>query len=337
VSRKILKGILFAGAALLLFFLLGPQVSTSVEVRENELPEIEGLSGYLEASESKVPHLIRETKKRIAWAGEENVVTPISFVYLHGFSDSNRVQGNSIDRIAAEFGANVFYTRFAGHGYDYPAGIEALGEATLQMWADDAIEALRIGQLIGNKVVMIGFSTGAPLAAWASTVEREADGLILISPNFGLRDRMSELAIGPWGRQFVRIFKGEVTVYSTPAKGQHKRYSTGEYYSNAIVTMMATVKMGRSADLERITSPVLVVYSPNDQFIAPEAFREAVEKMAASETKEHAVASRTGHPDEHVLMGDLVSSEEVTNEVEVAIVNFVRSHLSKEASNLEKE
>ena len=233
LPKRFLKWGLFGAIALVLIFLLGPRASMDVDVRENDLPAISGLSLYLEKSEQKFSRLIPETRKRIAWAGEENVVTPISFVYLHGFSDSNKLQGESIDRIAAKFGANVFYTRYAGHGYEDEPGIEALGNATLQQWADDSIEALRIGRLIGRKVVVIGFSTGAPLGAWAATQEEAPDALIMASPNFGLLNPMSELALGPWGKVIVRVVAGKVNEYENKPVEKHELYATSKYNSKA--------------------------------------------------------------------------------------------------------
>ena len=235
---RILKYTLCVVFALALVYLIGPRVSTDVDLHEDNLPTIGELSARLEEEESKVLNLIPETRKRIGWAAKENVVTPIAFVYLHGFTDSNRLQGDSIDRIAAEFGANVFCARYAGHGYEDDAAIEALGAVTLQMWADDTVEAFRIGQILGNKVVVVGYSTGAPLAAWSSTQERVPDALIFVSPNFGLQDSKSELAIGPWGKAIVRFFQGEVNNYGTaPVSADHERFATSAYESSAIVTM----------------------------------------------------------------------------------------------------
>jgi len=327
--RRTFKYALCVLFALALIYLIGPRPSTDVDVHEDRLPTIGELSATLEEDESKVLNLIPETRKRIAWAGKENVATPIAFVYLHGFSDSNRLQGAAIDRIAAEFGANVFYARYAGHGYEDDAAIEALGDATLQMWADDTVEAFRIGRILGSKVVVIGFSTAAPLAAWASTQERAPDALVFVSPNFGLQDRRSELGSGPWGEAIVQWVQGEVSHYETPpVSADHERFATSVYDSHAIVTMMSAVKLGRSADLGQITSPLLSVFSPNDGIIAPERFRESIAKMSSEVSEEVPLATSTGHPDEHVLMGGIVSSEEATREVEGAVIDFVQRHVA---------
>ena len=333
MTRRILKRIFFAVIVLALLYLVGSRVSTTVQVRENDLLDIRDLPARLEKGESGIPYLIPDTRKRIEWAGEEGIKTPIAIVYLHGFSDSNRLQGDSIDRVAAQFGANVFYTRYAGHGYEDNAGIEALGNATLQMWADDTVEAFLIGRLLGDQVVVVGFSTGAPLAAWASTHEREPDALVFVSPNFGPLNGMSELAIGPWGQAMVRLLRGEVEKYETPpVNSAHERFATSEYGSNALVTMMAAVKLGRNADLGKITSPVLAVYSPRDKIISQEHFRKSIAKMGSSISEEFPVASSTGHSDEHILMGGVVSNAEATREVEGAIIDFIRKNVAGTSS-----
>jgi alpha-beta hydrolase superfamily lysophospholipase len=339
--RSLLKWLLCVLFGAVLVYLWGPRVSVDVEVWDEALPGLDEISNHLLEQEAGVEGLLPECRKRIEWAGEAGVATPISFVYLHGFSDSNRLQGESISRIAAEFGGNVYYARYAGHGYESEAGVEALGSATLQEWADDSVEALRVGQLLGEKVVVVAFSTGAPLGVWASTKLADGaapDALVLISPNFGLADRNTELAIGPWGKTVVRLFCGEVNEYGTPPvggmDGMHERFATSKYGSEAIVTMMAAVKLGRKAELEKLTAPVLTVYSPRDKIISHDDFGEVIAKMGSEIKEEHPMEAKTGHNDDHVLIGSIVShgNEAATQEVEASVVEFVRKHVSVAAA-----
>ena len=57
-------------------------------------------------------------------------------------------------------GANLFYTRLTGHGQDGAA----MAEGSVNAWINDYAEAMAIGRAIGDKVVVIGTSTGASLA-----------------------------------------------------------------------------------------------------------------------------------------------------------------------------
>ena len=79
--------------------------------------------------------------------------------------------------------ANIFYTRLTGHGRSNAA----MAEATVNDWANDAVEALEIGKQLGERVMIVGTSTGATLAAWLATYDQSNDILahVWISPNFG--------------------------------------------------------------------------------------------------------------------------------------------------------
>ena len=74
--------------------------------------------------------------------------------------------------------------------------------ATAQDWLDDAREALAIGRRIGDRVVLIGISTGALLATMAALEDNSPDiaALVLLSPNFAIRDWRGRFISGPLGR-----------------------------------------------------------------------------------------------------------------------------------------
>ena len=76
------------------------------------------------------------------------------------------------DKVAAALGANLFYTRLTGHGQDGAA----MAEGSVNAWINDYAEAIAIGRAIGDKVVVIGTSTGASLATWAASQPALAQG-----------------------------------------------------------------------------------------------------------------------------------------------------------------
>ncbi len=55
-----------------------------------------------------------------------------------------------ISHLGADLGANVFFTRLAGHGRDGAA----MAEATVEDWLADAVEALAVGARLGDRVVL---------------------------------------------------------------------------------------------------------------------------------------------------------------------------------------
>jgi hypothetical protein len=85
-----------------------------------------------------------------------------------------------------------------------------MAEASLQDWLDDARESLAIGRRIGERVVIMGTSTGRTLATWPS-LQPEGPApwaTVLISPNFGSRRWESELLTWPWAQNFVPLVRG---------------------------------------------------------------------------------------------------------------------------------
>ncbi|MEM9270351.1 MAG: alpha/beta hydrolase, partial [Pseudomonadota bacterium] len=169
----ILFGLLVLGALLWVF---GPREPVG---RASFAPSDIGadLDAYLAESEAQVANMRPGTEKRILWA-EKGAKTPYSVVYLHGFSASALEISPVPERVAEALGANLFFTRFTGHGRDGPA----MAEGSLPEWRRDAAEALEIGARLGERVLVIATSTGAPLLT-LEMGEADVAGVVLVSPN----------------------------------------------------------------------------------------------------------------------------------------------------------
>ena len=76
----------------------------------------EDLDLYLAAEEGEYDDIIPGTQKRIVWAGEAGARTTFSIVYIHGFSATSEEIRPVPDNVAEALGANLYYTRLAGHG-----------------------------------------------------------------------------------------------------------------------------------------------------------------------------------------------------------------------------
>ena len=183
-----------AGVAVVLLiaiavFLAGPRNSFGPNTptpRAMPPQDIAALEGWIQASEARYPDIKPGNAKGIVWNSASHERTPWAVVYIHGFSASRLETAPVTDLVAKALGANVFYTRLAGHGRAGPA----MAEATPQDWMADAIEAVRIGQTLGERVLVISCSTGSTLASWLAT---SPDGShvaapAFISPNFGPMD-----------------------------------------------------------------------------------------------------------------------------------------------------
>jgi pimeloyl-ACP methyl ester carboxylesterase len=141
-------------------FFLGPRVDLARHPRPFSLPN--DVEGYLARTEGQFDDIAPGAEKSIVWAGAKRAKTPFAIVYLHGFSATRQETFPLCDLVAARLGANLHYTRLTGHG----RGGRALAEATVSDWLNDAAEAFAIGERLGDKVIVIGTSTGGTLATW---------------------------------------------------------------------------------------------------------------------------------------------------------------------------
>jgi len=301
---------------LTLVFLTGPRPKIDLKIKPIQLPI--DLDRYLAGSESNYPDIVPGTEKTIIWANDKKTKTPRSIIYLHGYSATRQETTPLADELAAKLGANLFYTRLSGHGRTGAAMVEP----TVNDWLNDAMEAFEIGKRLGDKVIVIGVSTGGTLAAWLARQPSMDEGLayVLISPNFAPRDSNAEILTLPWAKQFVPIILG--STYSwIPQNDRHAQYWTHNYPSKALVTMMGLVKFVRQSDLESIKKPVLVIYSPNDQVIDPIEVERRFRQIG-SQIKEIIPITDSGDPDNHVLAGDILSPDN-TEVVRELILDFI--------------
>jgi len=302
VVRPVPGRILGAAAALVLLLLaIGPRPSVDPPARGPRLPG--DLSEYLASSESQFADLRAGADKRIVWADPaRRHRTPLSVVYLHGFSASRQETYPLADRLAAKLGANLFYTRLTGHG----RSPRAMGEASAEAWLDDALEALAIGRRIGERVILVGGSTGATLAIWVATRD-DADALhalVLFAPNFGPANRAAEILLWPWGEALARLLIGDYRTW-TPANAQQARYWTTRYPVGALTEMMALVELVREQDLGRVDQPVLVLYSEGDRVVDVDAIKRHYARFGSEHKR--LVAVESADPAQHVLAGDALS------------------------------
>ena len=121
--------------------------------------DLSNVEKQIKSDEDEAHKLRQNIGKKILWAGKSSQKTSLSIVFIHGFSATRVELSPVIEEVAKSLGANVFFTRLTGHGQD---GI-ALSDATFSDWITDTNEAIRIGEVIGDEVILIGSSTGCSL------------------------------------------------------------------------------------------------------------------------------------------------------------------------------
>jgi alpha-beta hydrolase superfamily lysophospholipase len=325
-----LRAILIAVALLAFAGLSGPlfpftpRPSAIRDVVEN----VPDLDRYLARREAQHADVKPEQGKTIIWNDPATrSKTPLSLVYIHGFSASRKDIAPVIETLAGTLGANAFLTRLAAHGRTTPAEFAAV---TAQDWLDDAREALAVGRRIGHRVVLIGTSTGALLAAMAALEDNSSDiaALVLLSPNFGLRDWRAKFISGPLGRALARFVLGKEHSFHPDSIG-HAEFWTTHYPSQAVVALMDLLNHARSIDLGKLKMPVLVIYTDQDTVVDVAAIRDRFDEIQAP-TKlifDLPEASR------HELTGDALAPETVQPVVQRILQFLADSGAGEDASS----
>ncbi len=309
--------LLFVGGLYLLAWIVAPRepVDTEISFDESDLPG--DLDGYLREAEEQFSDITPGVEKRIIWAGEPGQKTPLSIIYLHGFSGTSEEIRPVPDNLARTLGANLYFTRLAGHG----RGSAAMAEPAAGDWLEDLAEALAIGRAIGDEVLVIGTSTGGTLAAIAATdagLIHAVKGIVFVSPNFRLRNPAAPILTMPFGRYWGPLLAGREIGFD-PVNEDHARYWTYRYPSLAAFPMGALVKYARGLDYSGVTTPAIFIYSEDDQVISPRAVRNVAAQWGAVVEVMPVVLGPGDDPYAHVLAGDVLSPSQTEPMVQTVL------------------
>jgi len=315
------------GAALLLLlvwdaFLMGPVPEVDTTVREVALPQrLDALEAQLTADEATVADVISGAEKRIVWADPAAPArTRLAVVYLHGFSATRQETAPLSDRVARALGANLYYTRLTGHGRDGAA----LGEATVNAWLNDAYAAYRVGQRLGERVILIGTSTGATLAAWlAAQPDVELAAQVWISPNFAVRSQAARLLHAPWGGDLAQLVVGPERSWQAHNPAQEQFWTT-RYPTRVLLELAGLLDLLASTDLSRTRAPTLCLVSPADRVVDPAVARARFAELP--EPKQLIEVTSSADPSHHVLAGDVLAPDDTAPRAE-ELLRFLRAHL----------
>lgn len=320
IIRSFFALMIVALIALLLWIGLGDhaEVDGSYRFDPSRIPV--DLDTYLAQSEQQFDDIVPGVQKRIVWAGSKGERTEWAVVYLHGFSASSEEIRPVTDLVANALGANLFYTRIAGHGRDGPAMAEPGGAD----WLADTAEAIEIGRRIGDKVLVIGTSTGGTLATAAAHDPKMREGLaglVLISPNFEIANPAAMLLTLPKARWWVPKLAGETRSF-TPRNAAQEKYWTTSYPTVATVTLAHLVSYVDGLDHTSLTTPALFMFSDADQVVSPEKTREVAAQWGGPVQMDVVDLGPGDDASAHVIAGDIASPGQNDRTVQT-ILNWV--------------
>lgn len=201
-----IKRILGFLALLVLIFFMGPKVEApNVNKPAPEINvSLENLPQWVAEKESAFPNIKEGNESKIVFADSLPKKTAYSIVYLHGFSGSIADGDPVHTQIADTLGFNIYLPRLYDHGLETQEGLaNYTGEKSL----DSAREALEIGKKLGDKVILMGTSTGCTLALNLAT-DPSVAALVLYAPNIRINHPLDFVATLPWGLQIIRQVEG---------------------------------------------------------------------------------------------------------------------------------
>ena len=282
--------------------------------------EADALEQYVARIESR--HKLKpENEAMIVWNDSARGRTSYSVVYLHGFSAS-RMEGDPVHRdFARKFGMNLYLARLADHGIDTT---ESLLYFTPDRLWESAKEALEIGKQLGDKVILMGTSTGATAALMlAAQYPDDVFALINLSPNIEINSGAAFITNNPWGLQISRLVMGG-NYNNTGGSEEEAKYWNKHYRLEAVGQLQELLESAMNNDLfARVKQPSLTLYyykdeENQDRTVSVDAILKMEKSLGTPGELQEAIAIPTGGG--HVLGSSVVSKD--IPAVEAAIDKF---------------
>lgn len=312
--------VIIAGLALIAVYRWPPDLALERKMGLPAEVDITTISSFLAGEEAKAGPIRKGLHKQIVWADPLHPSrTALSLVYVHGFSASPAEMRPLPDILAKSLGANLFFARLAGHGLDDP---DALGQASIGDWTAAVEEALDIGRLLGERVIIIATSTGASLVTWALARPGLADRVaatVLLSPNYGVQASGSFLLTGPFAAAIAHLVIGARRGFE-PVNELNAHNWTTDYPVEALIPMAEAVRLSVFTPVEEIKVPALFVSSAKDLVVRPALTAAIASRWGGP----HASFDPgiTGDANNHVIAGDTYSPQ-TTEPVAKAILDWI--------------
>ena len=290
----IILGIL---AVLILVYFAGPKFpkpKLNIDLPSLHIQTSE-VESYIETKESKLK-IKPDNESKVFWNKDSlKNKTPYCLLYLHGFSAS-WYEGNPVHiDFARRYGMNLYAPLLASHGIDTT---EALIDMTPKRLYESAKEALVVAHSLGEKVILMGTSTGGTLMLkLAADFPELVDGLILYSPNTAINNPAAFLLSRAWGLQIVRtIYKGNYRITNTDSLSTDCQYWNCKYRLEAVIYLQQLVESTMTKKtFEKVSQPVFLGYyykdkENQDQVIKVDAALQMFDLLATPENLKQKVA-----------------------------------------------
>jgi pimeloyl-ACP methyl ester carboxylesterase len=316
----------------LIGYMAGP--SPAAPVYSKEMPQVPAapvaLEQYIQSNEA-LHQLKPDNQARVVWANDSiKNKTAYALVYLHGFSAS-QAEGDPVHRnIAAAFGCNLYLSRLAAHGIDTT---EPMANLTADDNWESAKQALAIGKQLGEKVILIGTSTGGTNALQlAATYPNDVAALVLLSPNIAINNDKAWLLNNHWGTQLAKLVTGNDHKISDDTRPIYKQYWYYRYPFNGTAALQEIIETSMVPEtFAKVKQPTLLLYYYRDAVHQDSVVKvDAMLKMYDALGVPAALKRKQAMPNtgDHVL-GSYIKSHDVQG-VQNAVALFMKEVLKME-------
>jgi pimeloyl-ACP methyl ester carboxylesterase len=296
LPMKFLRVLLYLLSILTIIYLFGPHPEKPVYAVEMPAVPAEAgqLESYIKDMESSRP-VKPENEARIIWNNDSlKNKTEYVVVYLHGFSASQE-EGDPVHTdFARKFGCNLYLARLAEHGLDTA---EALINLTADNYWESAKQALAIGKQLGQKVILMGTSTGGTQALQlAAAYPNDVAALILMSPNIEINDPNAWILNNHWGLELARLVKKGDYNIASDQRDIYKKHWYSKYRLEGTVALQEMLETSMNKEtFEKIKQPLLLLYyykddEHQDKVVKVSAMKKMFEEISTPAEFKKAVA-----------------------------------------------
>ncbi len=303
--KKIVLGGAFLFGILSVVYMMGP---TPPETELNGvLPDmgsdLRALEQRIVAGEKENALIKPDNEARIIWADSAFQQTPFSIVYLHGFGASQAEGAPLHTLLAKKYGCNLYLSRLKEQGISSDSAFKSM---TAENYLASAREAVAIGKVIGEKVIIMGTSTGGALGLYITAHNPDVAGLVLYSPIIEARNAQLGVLTMPWGTHLMEWVVGNDHIVEE-REGLDKQYWSRVYYIQGYTALSVLVDQTMQEEtFQQVQCPVFLGYyykneEEQDEVVSVPAMLEMFEqlgtpaslkrKQAFPEAGDHVIAS----------------------------------------------
>lgn len=261
------------------------------------------LEETIKSSENLIQNIKPNNEAKIIWAKDfKQKQSPIAFVYLHGFGASHREGEPVMTELSEKYQANVFMSRLKEHGINREDSFKYLMP---ENYIASAKEAIRIGKMLGEKIILVSTSTGGTLSLQLVSEDDSIAGLILYSPFIGLKNTAFEAILSPEGKAgFIKMNGGEI-IKQKRDEEEAKYWSTSYHIDGYVALIKMLTSTMTPQTFAKVKVPVFMGYyykneQEQDQVVSVSTMLTMFDalgtaddkkvKMAFPETKNHVIA-----------------------------------------------